>query len=181
MRCCMQVSDAAASQQDHMAQAGNSTYLMESFNKLVHDLEEPLGGERPSAKTPYSRLPDPPLRLPSAACRHHSHASGLLLLCCTRLLCMHALCNAHTMSTQQAPYSVAAQTHLDSGIHDVTGLPVVVQISGGGSCSATTRALSTWHLLASACQPQESTSGRRWLASRQLASQSTHRDSTFSR
>ncbi|CAK0783885.1 hypothetical protein CVIRNUC_007085 [Coccomyxa viridis] len=37
------VSDAAASQQDHMAQAGNSTYLMESFNKLVHDLEEPLG------------------------------------------------------------------------------------------------------------------------------------------
>ncbi|CAK0783939.1 hypothetical protein CVIRNUC_007142 [Coccomyxa viridis] len=37
------VSDAAASQQDHKAQAGNSTYLMESFNKLVHDLEEPLG------------------------------------------------------------------------------------------------------------------------------------------
>ena len=26
-----------------MAQAGNSTYLMESFNKLVHDLDKPLG------------------------------------------------------------------------------------------------------------------------------------------
>ena len=30
-----------------MAQAGNSTYLMESFNKLVHDLEEPLGVSAP--------------------------------------------------------------------------------------------------------------------------------------
>ena len=39
----MQVSNAAASQQQHMAQAGNSTYLLESFHKLVHDLEEPLG------------------------------------------------------------------------------------------------------------------------------------------
>ena len=47
MLCCMQVSDAAASQQDHVAQAGNSTYLMESFNKLVHDLEEPLGVSAP--------------------------------------------------------------------------------------------------------------------------------------
>ena len=42
-RCCLQVSDAAASQQQSIAQAGNSTYLMESFTKLVHDLEEPLG------------------------------------------------------------------------------------------------------------------------------------------
>ena len=47
MRCEMQVSDAAVSQQDHMAQAGNSTYLMEPFNKLVHDLEEPLGVSAP--------------------------------------------------------------------------------------------------------------------------------------
>ena len=41
--CCMQVSDAVASQQQNLNQAGNSTYLMESFHKLVHDLEEPLG------------------------------------------------------------------------------------------------------------------------------------------
>ena len=40
---CVQVSDAAASQQQHMEQANNATYLLESFHKLVHDLEEPLG------------------------------------------------------------------------------------------------------------------------------------------
>ena len=39
----MQVSDAVASQQQNLSQADNSTYLMESFHKLVHDLEEPLG------------------------------------------------------------------------------------------------------------------------------------------
>ena len=62
-----------------MAQAGNSTYLMESFNKLVHDLEEPLGVSAPVLYL----LPATCLRhpcLPSAACRHHSHASFLLLL-----------------------------------------------------------------------------------------------------
>ncbi|CAK0745600.1 hypothetical protein CVIRNUC_001631 [Coccomyxa viridis] len=37
------VSDAVASQQQSLSQADNSTYLMESFHKLVHDLEEPLG------------------------------------------------------------------------------------------------------------------------------------------
>ena len=42
-QCCVQVSDAAASQQQHMEQANNATYLLESFHKLVHDLEEPLG------------------------------------------------------------------------------------------------------------------------------------------
>ena len=31
--------------QQSLSQADNSTYLMESFHKLVHDLEEPLGGE----------------------------------------------------------------------------------------------------------------------------------------
>ena len=71
-----------------MAQAGNSTYLMASFNKLVHDLEEPLG-----VSAPLPRLLTAPClihpRLPFAACRHPSHASGLPLLCCTRLLCMH--------------------------------------------------------------------------------------------
>ena len=39
----MQISDAAASQQLHMAQANSASYLLESFHKLVHDLEEPLG------------------------------------------------------------------------------------------------------------------------------------------
>ena len=84
----MQVSDAAASQQDHMAQAGNSTYLMESFNKLVHDLEEPLGVSRPL------------LWLLSAACLIHpcqrslqlavvtAMPSCISLLCCTWLTCM---------------------------------------------------------------------------------------------
>ena len=48
--CCMQVSDAVASQQQNLNQAGNSTYLMESFHKLVHDLEEPLG-VRPASPT----------------------------------------------------------------------------------------------------------------------------------
>ena len=47
---CMQVSDAVASQQQNLNQAGNSTYLMESFHKLVHDLEEPLG-VRPASST----------------------------------------------------------------------------------------------------------------------------------
>ena len=42
-----------------MAQAGNSTYLLESFHKLVHDLEEPLGVSNPL----QGRLP--------ATCRIH--------------------------------------------------------------------------------------------------------------
>ena len=42
-RCCMQVSDAVASQQQDLSQANNATYLMEAFHKLVHDLEEPVG------------------------------------------------------------------------------------------------------------------------------------------
>lgn len=49
-RCCMQVSDAVASQQQDLSQANNATYLMEAFHKLVHDLEEPVG-VRPASYT----------------------------------------------------------------------------------------------------------------------------------
>ena len=65
-----------------MSLAGNSTYLMESFNKLVHDLEEPLGVSVLLLRLlPATCLIHP--RLASATSCHHSHASCRLLLCCT--------------------------------------------------------------------------------------------------
>lgn len=43
MMRCVQISDAAAlSNQPDLTQLGNTTYLMEAFEKLVNDLENPI-------------------------------------------------------------------------------------------------------------------------------------------
>ena len=98
-----------------MAQAGNSTYLMESFNKLVHDLEEPLGVSAPLSLTPSSHLPD--TSSPALCSLPSSQACLMLPTVVLHPTSMHALRNGHTMSIQhlQVPYSAAAQAHLDSG------------------------------------------------------------------
>ena len=82
-QCCVQISDAAASQQQHLAQANNATYLLKSFHKLVHDLEEPLG---------VSDSSDDLLILPSLCSMTHQCCALIVLLpagCWTALVTVH--------------------------------------------------------------------------------------------
>ena len=82
-QCCVQISDAAASQQQHMTQANNATYLLESFHKLVHDLEEPLG---------VSDSPDDLLTLPSLCSIIHQCCAlikSLSVGCWSALVTLH--------------------------------------------------------------------------------------------
>ncbi len=52
---CVQISDAAAlSNQPDLTQLGNSTYLMEAFEKLVADLEDPIAVAGSGAVFSYS-------------------------------------------------------------------------------------------------------------------------------
>ena len=73
-RCCMQVSDAVASQQQDLSQANNATYLMEAFHKLVHDLEEPVG-VRPASYT-HPSAPSRPVQLVSTVAMPSVNSCG---------------------------------------------------------------------------------------------------------
>ena len=88
----MQVSDAAASQQQNMAQSGNATYLLDSFHKLVHDLEEPLGVSYPC------KMPVQPPASSILTCFVQLALTAALPLASNNVLqsaAMHALRNTH--------------------------------------------------------------------------------------
>ena len=73
-----------------MAQANNATYLLESFHKLVHDLEEPLG---------VSASPDD-LLVPPSLCRMARQCCALIVLlpagCWSALVTVHNTLVLHT-------------------------------------------------------------------------------------
>ena len=53
--CCVQIADAAAPEnQPDLTQLGNTTYLMNAFEKLVADLEDPIAVAGSGAVFSYS-------------------------------------------------------------------------------------------------------------------------------